>query len=115
MHVKRESESTQLLNNLQGPVDEVDQYAGYEDFNQERGDEFDLNNYIEKVSGGVNFGQFKCKICGNMSATKYSLQQHVENKHFPGLFEYPCDQCEKKLNTKAKYYKHRSRHHFNKN
>jgi len=109
VHAKRKSEPNHLVNNLQAPVEEVDQYAGYEDFNQDGGDEVDLNNYIAKISEG----QFKCNICGQVSSRKGDLRKHVENKHFPGLFEYSCDQCEKKFNTKNKYYIHRSRHNSN--
>ena len=109
MNVKRESESGQLMNTSQAPVEEVDQNAGYEDSSQEGGEGFDLNNYTEKISEGV-----KCKICGHVSSRKQGAQKHVESKHFPGLFEYTCALCEKKFNTYNKYNQHRSRHHFNK-
>ena len=108
-YAKGESESSQLVKNLQVPVGEVAQYMGYEGINQERGDEFDLNNYIEKISEG----HFKCNICGHVS-TRQILRRHVENKHFPGMFEYPCDQCEEKFNTMDKYQNHRKRHRSNK-
>ena len=112
---KRESESSpQLVNTLQAPGEEVDQYAGYEDFSQERGEKFDLSNHIEKISEGTNLGQFKCNICGYVSSQKYNLQRHLENVHFPGMVEYSCDQCERKFNSKSKYYKHRSLYHSNK-
>ena len=109
VYVKRESESGQLMNTSQAPVEEVDQDAGYEDSSQEGGEGFDLNNYTEKISEGV-----KCKICGHVSSRKQGAQKHVESKHFPGLFEYTCALCEKKFNTYNKYNQHRSRHHFNK-
>ena len=102
------------MNTSQAPVEKVDQNADYEDFNQESGEDFDLNNYIAKISEGENFGQFKCNICGHVSSRKFNLQLHVESKHFPGLVEYSCDQCEKKFNTMAKYNHHRSYHHSNK-
>ena len=114
VHAKREPESSQLMNTSQAPVEEVDQYAGYEDFSQERGNDFDLNNYLEKIGEGVNFGKFKCNICGHVSSQKIHGQKHVESKHFPGLFEYSCDQCEKKFNTMSKYRNHRNSHHSNK-
>jgi len=111
---ERESESSQLVNTSEAPVEVVDQNVGYEDFRQEKGDDFDLNNHIEKISNGVNFGQFKCKICGNVSSQKCNLQRHLESKHFPGLFQYSCDLCEKTFNTKTKYHNHRRLHHSNK-
>ena len=114
VYVKRESESGQLMNTSQAPVEEVDQDAGYEDSSQEGGEGFDLNNYTEKISEGVNIGKFKCNICGHVSSRKQGAQKHVESKHFPGLFEYTCALCAKKFNTYNKYNQHRSRHHFNK-
>ena len=96
--------------NLQDPIEEVEQNAGYEDFSQERGKGFGLDNYIEKISEG----HFQCSICGHVSSRKGDLRKHVEAKHFPGLFEYSCDLCEKKFNTKSKYYDHRSLRHSNK-
>ena len=113
VNIKVESESSQLMNTSQAPVEEVDQYAGYEDISLERGDDFDLNNYIEKIGEGVNFGQFKCNICGH-EGLKWNVLRHVESKHFPGTVAYSCDQCEGNFDTMTKYYRHRSRHHSNK-
>ena len=110
MHVKGQSESSQLVNTSQAIVEDVNQYAGYGDFNQERGQDFDLKNYIQKIGVGV----LRCNICGHVSSHKVNLKRHVESKHFPGVFEYSCDQCEKKFNTWDKYYKHCSNHHSNK-
>ena len=73
--------------------------------------EFDLNNYIEKIREGANFGQFRCNICGHVSSSKTNLRRHVESQHFPGL--YSCDQCEQKFNTMRKYRKHRNSRHSN--
>ena len=67
------------------------------------GQEFDLNNYIQNIKEGVNFGKFKCSICGHVSSRKQAAQKHVESKHFPRMFEYPCGLCEKKFNTKNSY------------
>ena len=103
-----------LVNTSEAPVEVVDQNVGYEDFRQEKGDDFDLNNHIEKISKGANFGQFKCKICGYVSSQKCNLQRHLESKHFPGLFQYSCDLCEKNFNTMTKYHNHRRHHHSNK-
>ena len=113
--IQKESESNQLMNNLQAPVENIDQYAGRgsEDFKSEREEEFDLKNYIEKISEGANSGQFKCNICGHMHSRKFNAMTHVENTHFPGLFDYSCDQCERKFNSRSKYYNHRSIHHSN--
>ena len=114
VNVKRELDSSQLVNTSQVPVEEVDQYAGHEVFSQEKGEEFDLNNHIEKIGEGVNLGKFKCNICGHVSSQKSHVRIHVETIHFPGLVEYSCDQCEQKFNSRSKYYNHRSYHHSSK-
>ena len=107
---QRELDSSQLVNTPQAPVEEVEN-AGFEDFSQEMGEGVDLNNHFERISDGVNCGHFKCKICGYVSLKKFNLQRHVEDKHYPGLFEYSCDQCEKKFITLTKYNSHRYYHH----
>ena len=111
---KRESESSQFVNTSKASVEEVDQYAGHEVFSQEKGEEFDLNNHIEKIGEGVNLGKFKCNICGHVSSQKSHVRIHVETIHFPGLVEYSCDQCEQKFDSRSKYYNHRSYHHSSK-
>jgi len=111
--IKRESQSTQLVNTMQAPVEEVDEFAGNEGFKNETGETFDLNNHFEKISEGENFGQFKCKICGHVNSRKFNVMMHVENVHFPGMVEYSCVQCERKFNSRCKYYNH-ARHHSNK-
>jgi len=110
---KRESESSQSENTSQPSVEEVDRYAGYENFKQEKGEKFDFKNHIERISEGVNIGQFKCNLCGYVSSQKSNLPRHMESKHFPGLFEYSCDQCEMNFNTMTKFRNHRRRRHSN--
>ena len=114
VNVKMEPESSQPV-----PVEEADHYAGHKEFNQEKrdggvneekGEGFDLNNYIEKISDGANIGKFQCNICGYV-ASVYNVKRHVESKHFPGVFEYSCDQCEENFNTKSKLQNHRNYYH----
>ena len=121
--VTERPESSQMVNNMQIHVEGVDHYAGYGEFNQKKrdecvneeiGEQFDFDNYIEKISEGASVGMFKCNICGHTSALKSTVRLHVESKHFPGVAEYPCDQCEKKFNTKTKFRRHRYYHHSNK-
>ena len=45
---------------------------------------------------------------------KYCLN-HVENIYFPGTFEYECDVCGEKLDTRDKLRNHLSRDHNGKN
>ena len=88
----------------------MDQYAGYEDSYQKSGEDCDLNNYISKISKG----QFSCNICGKVGSQKFNLIRHVENKHFPGLYEYSCDKCESKFDSFDKFNTHRPCKHSTK-
>ena len=120
VNVKMEPESSSPV-----PVEEADHYAGYEEFdhemrdggvNEEIGEQFDLNNYIEKISDGANIGKFKCNICGYVSSrkgTRVDVKRHLKSIHFPGVFEYSCDQCEKNFDIYNKLRKHRQDHHSN--
>ena len=80
----------------------------------EGGVEFDLHAYSCRVSEGENKGKFQCSLCGKISGKKGDAFLHVESIHFPGSYEYECDQCGEKFDTKAKLGNHRSRVHYGK-
>ena len=69
----------------------------------------DLDQYMVHVSGNARKGEFKCKLCGKISPSRAGSFGHIENKHFPGNYEYTCDRCNKKFDTKAKLKKHREK------
>ena len=78
------------------------------------GNEQDLHGYSRKITEGENIGKFQCKLCGKISTTRKDSFEHVENIHFPGSYEYQCDQCDRKFDTKGKWRKHRTRVHSSK-
>merc|ERR1719341_2726685 len=77
-------------------------------------DEQDLHSYSNKITEGENAGKFQCNLCGKISRDRTNSFQHVENIHFPGSYEYQCDQCDEKFDTNDKWRKHRSRAHSSK-
>ena len=76
--------------------------------------EQDLHGYSSKITEGENIGKFQCNLCGKISRDRTTSFRHVEALHFPGSFEYECDQCDEKFDTNDKWRKHRSRVHSNK-
>ena len=74
----------------------------------------DLHAYSKKLTEGENKGKFQCSLCGKIIGTKWVAFRHVENIHFPGSYEYECDQCSEKFDTKDKLKHHRSRVHNSK-
>ena len=79
------------------------------------GAEHDLHGYSSKITEGENLGKFQCNLCGKISRDGTNSYRHVESIHFQGSFEYECDKCDEKFDTKSKWDKHRSRVHSNKN
>ena len=78
------------------------------------GVEPDLDGYSSRISEGENKGMFKCHLCGKISRWRQVAAMHVENIHFPGSFEYQCDQCDQKFSTKNKWAQHRTLVHSKK-
>ena len=76
--------------------------------------EQDLHGYSSKITEGENIGKIQCNLCGKISINKWKAFEHVEAIHFPGSYEYECDQCDRKFDTKHKWYIHRSRVHSSK-
>ena len=68
----------------------------------------DLDEYSSKLTERENMGKFQCKLCGKISMSKSKAFNHVENIHFPGYYEYECDQCGEKFGTKNKWAQHRT-------
>ena len=77
----------------------------------EGGVEPDMNEYSSRLAEGENKGMFQCHLCGKISKDKRVAANHVENIHFPGSFEYQCDLCGEKFDTKNKWSMHRARVH----
>ena len=55
-------------------------------------------------------GKFLCSICQSFfHAKKYHVRNHVESKHFPNTFEYPCNICQKSYFTRKALESHLSK------
>ena len=78
------------------------------------GVEQDLHGYSSKITEGENIGKIQCNLCCKISINKSKAFEHVEAIHFPGSYEYECDRCDRKFDTKHKWYTHRSRVHSSK-
>ena len=51
-----------------------------------------------------------CSICQNFShKSKYTLQNHIESKHFPNTFVYTCPKCQKNVYTREALICHKKR------
>jgi len=72
----------------------------------------DPSELLQYVRKDQTDQKFHCTLCDKFSH-KYSscTRNHVESKHFPNTFSYPCDQCEMVFSTKSNYSMHRSRKH----
>ena len=81
---------------------------------ENRGIEQDLHGYSSKITEGENIGKFQCNLCGKISKYRKDSFQHVEAIHFPGSYEYQCDQCDEKFDAQNKWHIHRSRVHSSK-
>jgi len=92
-----------------------DDYLGDQDIslNQENEDfEKDhLVKYTMKIIEGAQMGKYKCTECGKESARRWHSLRHIEDVHFPGTYQYPCDQCDVVHDTKSKFYKHMNMKH----
>ena len=72
-----------------------------------------LDGYYTKINSGTVHRKNKCNICGHLSKDIYHMLDHLEGKHFPGIFEYACDSCVEVFDTKQKLYRHRKKEHSN--
>ena len=70
-----------------------------------------LGGYYTKIHSGADLGKHKCSLCGHLSKRSHSMLDHLESRHFPGMFEYSCDSCDKVFDTRKKYSNHRVREH----
>ena len=72
-----------------------------------------LGGYYTKIDSGTAQSKNKCNICGHLSKDSNHMLDHLEGRHFPGMFEYACDSCAKVFDTQQKFYYHRRKVHSN--
>jgi len=69
----------------------------------------DLDQFLGK---DYTMKKYKCTICCLFShSSKGNARNHVESKHFQGVFMYNCNSCGKVMNTKRALEVHRSSTH----
>ena len=67
-----------------------------------------MASHVQKIGDKL----FKCNICKkSFKGSKTSAVRHVEAIHFPGTYEYECDLCGEKLNSKRSLHKYKSYRH----
>jgi hypothetical protein len=55
---------------------------------------------------------YYCGICSQFSNKgAANVRNHVEAKHFPNMFTYSCELCEKTFGKKTALYNHRRNMH----
>ena len=71
----------------------------------------DLNQY---VSYDPTEEKYFCQICQKFTfRSRYNVRNHVEAVHFPNVFSYSCDFCEKAVGSKNALSIHMTRMHKN--
>ena len=110
-HVKDNSEAIKLPDDRLNPTQDLHQCEGPNDVDLGITSFLDFNKYLSEVGEGEDVGKFRCTVCGQIGAQKCNMRKHVENKHFPGMLEYSCADCEGKFDTKDGYFSHRKKHH----
>ena len=74
-------------------------------------DRKDFKKFITKLKHGGKNGktQHQCNFCGRTRPSKGHILEHVEAKHFKGVFTYNCSQCGKTFGFKRGLYHHAKR------
>jgi len=91
------------VNNLQGMGGEFDK-AGYNFQTPE-----ELLQFVGKCQ---EENKFECKVCGKFKAVRKGLvRNHIESIHFPGVFTYSCNICEKEFQGRNALAVHNSEKH----
>ena len=65
-----------------------------------------LSNYIEQVVSEDGGRKYKCVLCTQIFHKKEHIENHVENIHFPGTFQYNCKYCGQSFDRRNMLYKH---------
>jgi len=56
--------------------------------------------------------KYYCTLCDKFSHTNtHHTRNHVESKHFPNTFTYPCDLCDSVFSSSSSFSMHKSRKH----
>jgi len=70
-----------------------------------------LEQYVKSVP---NTKDFQCGLCEYISNRPAKVKNHLEAIHFPGIFVYSCDLCEKTFSGRNAFGVHKSQVHSKK-
>jgi len=75
-------------------------------------DPSELLQYVERDLSDTSRTKYVCVICKNFfHQGRNNVRNHVESKHFPNLFVYKCDLCDKTVPSKASLQMHKHKAH----
>ena len=52
-------------------------------------------------------------LCIKEFSRGFNARRHVEDKHFPATFQYPCNMCGESFPTRNKFDHHNAKNHPN--
>jgi len=85
-------------------------YAGTEE-GQTFQDPSELFQFVQK---DPETKKYYCTLCEKFSHQGRNMaRNHVESRHFPNTFSYPCDLCGDVLQSRSSHLQHRSSKHLN--
>ena len=74
-----------------------------------------FDQYMERTMLEDGRPGFRCTLCGKQNTNNCNVKNHIESIHFPGLFSYNCDYCERKFKSKNAQCSHVSKVHKDEN
>jgi len=54
--------------------------------------------------------KFMCQLCGKAASRSKDVRDHVENIHFPNVYQYKCELCHETLKSKIALKNHKMSH-----
>ena len=71
----------------------------------------DLDQYVKSFP---NSKDFQCGLCDFISNRAAKVKNHLEAIHFPGVYVYSCDLCDKTFNGRNAFGVHKTTVHSKK-
>ena len=69
------------------------------------GDIQELDQYVKVFPHSKDY---QCELCGFVSNRPAKVKNHLEAIHFPGVFVYSCDLCDKTFNGRNAFGVHKT-------
>ena len=72
----------------------------------------DPSELLQFVRKDPSDQKFHCTLCGRFSHSVITCtRNHVESKHYPDSFIYPCDLCDQTFNSRMQFNNHKQTKH----